>query len=115
MCSTPFPGENEARCKRNWTASGANRRSRKRWLSWPSSKPSTANAIGEAVRSLAEDEENTFTFFAFPQRMHRHIQTTNAIESLAEQCERAHRSDRRLHAPCPVYFPLSGRRSRTSA
>jgi len=36
----------------------------------------------EAVRSLAEDEENTFTFFAFPQRMHRHIQTTNAIESL---------------------------------
>jgi putative transposase len=36
----------------------------------------------EAVRSLAEDEENTFTFFAFPQPMHRHIQTTNAIESL---------------------------------
>lgn len=36
----------------------------------------------EAVRSLAEDEENTLTFFAFPQRMHRHIQTTNAIESL---------------------------------
>jgi putative transposase len=36
----------------------------------------------EAVRSLAEDEEHTFTFFAFPQPMHRHIQTTNAIESL---------------------------------
>ncbi len=36
----------------------------------------------EAVRSLAEDEENTFTFYEFPQAMHRHIQTTNAIEIL---------------------------------
>jgi putative transposase len=36
----------------------------------------------EAVRSLAEDEEHLFTFYAFPQTMHRHIQSTNAIESL---------------------------------
>ena len=36
----------------------------------------------EAVRSLAEDEEHLFTFYAFPQTMYRHIQTTNAIESL---------------------------------
>ena len=36
----------------------------------------------EAVRSLSEDEEHLFTFYAFPQAMHRHIQTTNAIESL---------------------------------
>ncbi len=36
----------------------------------------------EAVRSLGEDEEHLFTFYAFPQTMHRHIQTTNAIESL---------------------------------
>jgi putative transposase len=36
----------------------------------------------EAVRSLAEEEEKTLTFYAFPQTMHRHIQTTNAIESL---------------------------------
>jgi putative transposase len=36
----------------------------------------------EAVRSLAEEEERTFTFYAFPKSMHRHIQTTNAIESL---------------------------------
>src|SRR6266852_9387123 len=35
----------------------------------------------EAVRSLAEDEEHLLTFYAFPQTMHRHIQTTNAIES----------------------------------
>jgi transposase-like protein len=48
------------------------------------------SAIGEAVRSLAEDEEHLLTFYAFPQIMHRHIQTTNAIESLAEQCETAH-------------------------
>jgi putative transposase len=36
----------------------------------------------EAVRSLAEEEEKTFTFYEFPVSMHRYIQTTNAIESL---------------------------------
>ncbi len=36
----------------------------------------------EAVRSLAEDEEHLLTFYQFPVAMHRHIQTTNAIESL---------------------------------
>jgi putative transposase len=36
----------------------------------------------EAVRSLIEEEEKTFTFYEFPAPMHRHIQTTNAIESL---------------------------------
>jgi putative transposase len=36
----------------------------------------------EAVRSLAEEEEKTFTFYEFPSAMHRSIQTTNAIESL---------------------------------
>jgi putative transposase len=36
----------------------------------------------EAVRSLTEDEEHLFTFYEFPASLHRHIQTTNAIESL---------------------------------
>ncbi len=36
----------------------------------------------EAVRSLAEEEEKTFTFYDFPEKMYRYIQTTNAIESL---------------------------------
>ncbi len=36
----------------------------------------------EAVRSLAEEEEKTLTFYAFPAALHRHIQSTNAIESL---------------------------------
>jgi putative transposase len=36
----------------------------------------------EAVRSLAEEEEKTLTFYEFPTALHRHIQTTNAIESL---------------------------------
>ena len=36
----------------------------------------------EAVRSLAEEEEHTLTFYEFPQTMHRYIRTTNAIESL---------------------------------
>ena len=44
----------------------------------------------EAVRSLAEDEENTFTFFAFPQTMHRYIKTTNAIESLFSNVNSVH-------------------------
>jgi transposase-like protein len=35
----------------------------------------------EAVRSLCEDEEHLLTFYAFPQAMHRHIRSTNAIES----------------------------------
>jgi len=51
----------------------------------------------EAVRSLAEDEEHLLTFYAFPQTMHRYIQTTNAIESLESQCAATHRSDRCVH------------------
>jgi putative transposase len=31
---------------------------------------------------LAEEEEKTLTFYEFPASIHRHIQTTNAIESL---------------------------------
>ena len=45
-------------------------------------KAKYARAIGEAVRSLAEDEEHLLTFYAFPSTMYRYIQTTNAIESL---------------------------------
>ena len=56
-------------------------------------KAKYAQRYPEAVRSLAEDEEHLLTFYAFPEAMHRHIQTTNAIESLAEQCAPAHRSD----------------------
>ena len=40
----------------------------------------------EAVRSLSEEEDKTLTIYDFPQAMHRYIRTTNAIESLAEQC-----------------------------
>jgi transposase-like protein len=60
-------------------------------------KAKYAQRYPEAVRSLAEDEEHLLTFYAFPVSMHRHLQTTNAIESLAEQCAAAHRSDRRVH------------------
>ncbi len=41
-----------------------------------------AQRYPEAVRSLSEDEEHLLTFYAFPAAMRRHIQTTNAIESL---------------------------------
>jgi putative transposase len=36
----------------------------------------------EAGLRLTEDEEHLLTFYEFPQSMHRHIQSTNAIESL---------------------------------
>jgi len=45
-------------------------------------KAKYAHRYPEAVRSLAEDEEHLLTFYAFPETMQRHIQTTNAIESL---------------------------------
>src|SRR5256714_2626108 len=45
-------------------------------------KAKYAQRYPEAVRRLAEDKEHLLTFYAFPQVMHRHIQTTNAIESL---------------------------------
>jgi putative transposase len=45
-------------------------------------KAKYAQRYPEAVRSLMEDETHLLTFYAFPQAMHRHIQTTNAIESL---------------------------------
>jgi putative transposase len=36
----------------------------------------------EAVRSLAEEEDKTMTFYDFSPTMHRYIRTTNALESL---------------------------------
>ncbi len=43
-------------------------------------KAKYAQRYPEAIRSLTEDEEHLLTFYAFPSAMHRHIQTTNAIE-----------------------------------
>jgi transposase-like protein len=45
-------------------------------------KAKYAQRYPEALRSLTEDEEHLLTFYEFPATMHRHIQTTNAIESL---------------------------------
>ena len=45
-------------------------------------KAKYAQHYPEAIRSLMEDEEHLLTFYAFPAAMHRHIQPTNAIESL---------------------------------
>ena len=41
-----------------------------------------AKVYPEAVRSLAEEQDKTLTFYDFRQTMHRYIRTTNAIESL---------------------------------
>jgi transposase-like protein len=45
-------------------------------------KAKYAQRYPEAVRSLAEDEEQLLTFYEFPVAMHRYIQTTNATPSL---------------------------------
>jgi transposase-like protein len=42
----------------------------------------------EAIRSLCEDEEHLLTFYAFPQAMHHHIRSTNAIESFFRNVRR---------------------------
>jgi putative transposase len=60
-------------------------------------KAKYAQRYPEALRSLTEDEEHLLTFYEFPAAMHRHIQTTNAIESLGSQCTATHRSDRCLY------------------
>jgi putative transposase len=51
----------------------------------------------EAVRSLAEDEENTFTFFALTREDASTHSDHQCDRKSLQQCERAHRSDRRLH------------------
>jgi putative transposase len=42
----------------------------------------------EAIRSLCEDEEHLLTFYDFPQSMHRHIRSTNPIESFFRNVRR---------------------------
>jgi transposase-like protein len=42
----------------------------------------------EAVRSLCEDEEHLLTFYDFPPSMHRHIRSTNPIESFFRNVRR---------------------------
>ncbi len=55
---------------------------RTRWYLGAFNKARYAQRYPEAVRSLAEDEDHLLTFYEFPQSIHRHIQSTNAIESL---------------------------------
>ncbi len=76
------PDESAATSRLNSLASGSTRVSRRHGHNWPRALAKYAVRYPEAVRSLAEDEEHLLTFYAFPQTMHRHIQTTNAIASL---------------------------------
>jgi putative transposase len=66
----------------NSLASGINQQNRRQWSNWRRTLAKYGKRYPEAVRSLAEEEEKTLTFYDFPATMHRHIQTTNAIESL---------------------------------
>jgi transposase-like protein len=68
--------------KLRWSVSGTNPQKRRRWPNWRRALAKYSKRYPEAIRSLVEDEEHLLTFYEFPQSMHRHIQTTNAIESL---------------------------------
>lgn len=67
----------------------------------------------EAVRSLEEDEEHLLTFYDFPSGMHRHIQTTNAIESLFSNVRQRTDQIDVFTGVRPVASRLSGQPSRT--
>src|SRR5437773_11381401 len=82
MCSMPSLAESVLRSKLNWWASGSNPAKRRPGSNSPRALAKYSKRYPEAMRSLAEDEEHLFTFYQFPAAMHRHIQTTNAIESL---------------------------------
>jgi transposase-like protein len=42
----------------------------------------------EAIHSLSEDEEHLLTFYDFPQELHKHIRSTNPIESFFRNVRR---------------------------
>lgn len=66
------------------------RRNRRHSSNWRRTLAKYGKRYPEAVRSLAEEEEKTLTFYQFPEAIHRYIQTTHALESLAEQRQAAH-------------------------
>ena len=66
----------------NSLAFGINQQNRRHCYNWRRALAKYSKRYPEAIRSLAEEEEKTFTFYEFPQSMHRHIRTTNALESL---------------------------------
>ena len=78
----PSLDESAAIFRLNSLASGINPAKERLSPNWRRTLAKYSKRYPEAVRSLAEEEEKTFTFYDFPERMHRHIQTTNAIESL---------------------------------
>jgi putative transposase len=65
----------------NWQASGTNPTCEQAVTELAAFKGKYRERYPEAVRSLCEDEEHLLTFYAFPQAMHHHIRSTNAIES----------------------------------
>ena len=82
MSSVPTHGANAVKLPQNWVLSGSNTAKRRPSSNWRRALAKYGKRYPEAVRSLAEEEEKTLTFYAFPVAMHRHIQSTNAIESL---------------------------------
>jgi len=76
------PDESALRLPLNSRRFGNNSANRRPSSNWRRALANYGKRYPEAVRSLAEEEEKTLTFYAFPVAMHRHIQSTNSIESL---------------------------------
>ena len=76
----PSPEENGRRVQAEFTGIWKQEKKEDALSNLTAFKVKYAQRYPEAVRSLMEDEEHLLTFYAFPQSMHRHLQTTNAIE-----------------------------------
>src|ERR1700730_7491178 len=87
----PSLGESAEMFRLNSLASGINPSRGEALAQLAAFKAKYSKRYPEAVRSLAQEEEKTFPFYDFPQSMHRHIQTTNGIESLFSNVR--HRTD----------------------
>ena len=76
----PSPDASEKTFRLNSAGCGKQEKKEEALANLQAFKAKYAQRYPEAIRSLAEDEEHLLTFYAFPEAMHRHIQTTNAIE-----------------------------------
>ena len=89
----PFPGGCESRVETELVGIWAQPNKEGALTQLAAFKAKYGKLYPEAVRSLAEEEEKTLTFYDFPQTLHRYIRTTNAIESLESQRASAYRPD----------------------
>ena len=84
----PFLNANTNRSPPNEQVSGSNPTCEQALSELAAFKGKYSERYPEAIRSLCEDEGHLLTFYAFPQPMHHHIRSTNAIESFFRNVRR---------------------------